>query len=164
MEKKRGILTNKTNTIVLCCIIFIIVMISIPQISAAYWDNQKHFDKDVGKYGKIEIRNSFLGIPFLQLDKVATLELKKNTDVCNEDCSAEIEIVMYEKGVLIQGVRFMNEDKTLESRIDEYQFYIKKNNQWIKYNLGDKVSKGTYEIKLEGKKGAFQSVDWQITS
>ena len=44
------------------------------------WDNVDSFTKtkDTSIYGKYEIRNSILNIPFLQLSKVADIELKNN--------------------------------------------------------------------------------------
>jgi len=140
--------------------LFLMIMLSVP-VSAANFDNVKSFDKDVGNYGKVTIKDWF------GLLKLAELELKENTDICLIECSAEKEIILHQKGSLIDEIKFetINYDGTrTQEPIEEYTFYIKKNNKWIKYNLGDEVNPGTYQIRLEGKKSMFKSVDWIITS
>ena len=76
--------------------------------SAADWDNVEQFkiDQTTSIYGKYEIRNSILGIPFLELSKVADIELLNNSDSCGEDCFAEKEITLYNNGVLIDDISF----------------------------------------------------------
>ena len=198
-------------------------LIAIPLISAAKWDNHKSgliIDETTSKYGKIEIRNSVFGIPWFKLDKVAELELKKNTDTCGISCSMETEIIMLDAGELIDDIKFLTlqeDDSWKQQGIRSYQFYIKtdggrikvtdyeticdvtgkkkiktKNNitgkvdetfedelycyeketgshwedipNWIPYEMGERVSAGTYTVKLEGKKKPSRTVDWQITS
>jgi hypothetical protein len=39
---------------------------------------------------------------------------------------------------------------------------VGKHQDWINYNLGDKLPKGTYKIKLEGTKAPYMSIDWVI--
>ena len=99
------------------------VILIINPISAAQFDNTKEFDKDIGKYGKVKIKNLFgLGAT------ITELELKENTDTCGTICSAETEIIMYEDGVLIDDIRFMTlkEDESwAQQPIRSYQFYIK---------------------------------------
>ena len=147
-----------------------IILILIPQVSAGLFefDNIKTFDSKVNDYGIVEIRNSILGINWLQLDKVATLELKTNTEICNgNDCEAVKEIVMYEDGKLIDEIRFMNEEKTRKEYIKNYKIQYKVNDKWIDYNY-EKVKGDSYgivyEVKLEGELFGFQKVDWQIKS
>ena len=72
------------------------------------WDNVEQFTRDqtTSKYGRYEIRNSILKIPFLELSRVADIELLNNSDVCGENCFAEKEITLYEDGVLIDEVSF----------------------------------------------------------
>lgn len=78
-------------------------------------------NQNTSKYGKIEINDS-------SNDKLATLELKRNTDYCLSTCSANLEIIMYQKGILIDEVKFMEkqlDNKFTEKSIAEYKFYIK---------------------------------------
>jgi len=201
-------------------LILIVMLMSVSIVSAANWDNKKSgliIDETTSKYGKIEIKNTVFGIPWLQLSKVAELELKKNTDTCGIECSMETTITLFEDGSLIDDVRFMTlqeDGDWIKQGVRSYQFYIKgedgkkikvpdyetvcdvtgkkkvKNNktgeedlvdetycyqkeigshwidtpEWIVYNLGDRVSAGTYEIKLEAEKKPTRTVDWQITS
>ena len=109
-------------------VLFLVGLFCISFISAFTFDNIKSFDSKVGDYGKIEIRNSVLGLKWFQLDKIAELELKENTDTCGSSCSAETEIVMYQRGSLIDDVKFMTlqEDESwIKQDIRSYQFYIK---------------------------------------
>ncbi len=93
--------------------VFLIVMFtSLLLVNAAEFDNIKTYEKDIGDFGKITIRNSILGIPFFQLDKVIELELKVNSDICvGFDCHAEKEIILYEDGILISDIRFRYSEK-----------------------------------------------------
>ncbi len=79
-------------------------------------------DETTSKYGKIEIRD------WGGLSSLAELELKKNTDEkpCANDCSAELEIIMHQRGVLIDSNRFMEiyHGEWIETNIRSYQFYI----------------------------------------
>ena len=134
MVKKRGFPTNKTNrnrATINLFLICIVLLMAVSMVSALEWDNVKgdlRIDETTSKYGRIEIRNSVLGFEWWQLGKVAELELKKNTDTCGISCSAETEIVMYQKGALIDNVRFMTlqEDESWsEQPIRSYEFYIK---------------------------------------
>jgi len=89
------------------------------------WDNVEQFKKDstTSKYGKYEIRNSVLGIPFLQLSKVAELELVNNSERCS-DCYADVPITLYNDGILIDKVIFktLQKDGTwIEQAIRNYQ-------------------------------------------
>jgi len=91
------------------------------------WDNVDSFTKtiDTSVYGKYEIRNSVLGIPFLQLSKVADIELKANSDICGMNCFAEKEITLYNDGVLIDDIVFKTEQEDgswIYQPIRSYQF------------------------------------------
>jgi len=117
---------KQRRAILLGVVIVLVTIFLIGNVSAANFDNIKHFDKDVGKYGKYEIRNSVLGIPFLQLSKVVELELERNTDSCGANCEAEQTITLYETGSLVDNVRFYNvggEKETL-TNINGYDFYV----------------------------------------
>jgi len=126
MVKKQQKLTSKRA--ILCSgskkVMFLMIMLmSISLISSMEFDNWKYFNESVGKYGKVRIENAFgLG------ETLVELELKKNTDICFTDCSAEKEIKLYNDGALVDDVRFLikQKDKTWdEGDINEYQFYIK---------------------------------------
>ncbi len=91
------------------------------------WDNVDSFTqtKDTSVYGKYQIRNSVLGIPFLQLSKVADIELKENSDVCSINCFAEKEIILYNDGILIDDIIFktlQEDDSWIEQDIRNYHF------------------------------------------
>ena len=58
-----------------------IMFMAISMVSALDFDNIATYTK-LDNYGKYEIRNSILGIPFLQLDKQADITLESNTDNC----------------------------------------------------------------------------------
>ncbi len=129
-------------------VVLILNLIAIPLISSLEFDNTKSFDENYGKYGKVTIKNWF-GL----LDLVE-LELKTNTYYCGADCSANIEIIMYQKGVLIDDVKFVG------GEVKNYDFYA----DGKPYKLGTEVDAGTYQVRLEGEKNWRDDVDWQITS
>ena len=147
------------------------LLIVLPITSAFEFDNIKgelQKGDGISEYGKIEIRNSILGIDFLQLDKIVELELKTNTEICNMmSCSAEKEIIMYEDGRLIDAVRFLDLKTNRYRNIENYQFYINQGGRWEEYNYevmpgnGDGIS---YEVKLEGTINFIDDIDWQIKS
>lgn len=87
--------------------LILVLFLVAPMLSAgANWDNIGQFNKNVGDYGKYEIRNSVLHIPFLQLDKVADVELTANSDSCLIDCFAEGTTTLYDSEVLFNKVDF----------------------------------------------------------
>ncbi len=107
--------------------ILILTLTQISMVSSADFDNLKSFDDKVGDYGEITIYNWNVIGKIFDL-KLAELELKTNTDTCGSSCSAETEIVMYQRGSLIDDVKFMTlqEDESwIKQDIRSYQFYIK---------------------------------------
>jgi len=142
-------------------------------------------DETTSEYGKIEITNK-LG------EKIVSLELKENSDICGTNCSMKTEIIMYQEGVLIEEIRFIG------YQVIDYQFYIQNGTKetgeiigdyevvcdedtkniscenklvgthkevepiWEEYNLGTSVFAGTYYIKLEAIKGFYEKTDWII--
>lgn len=114
----------------LWCIFLVGLMIILTQISFIsaldLLPNVANFDKDTGEYGKYDIRNSILGIPFLQLDKVVELELKTNTFSCSNNCEATKEIILHTETSLVDDVRFFDPKKRLTS-IAGYQVYYSTN-------------------------------------
>ncbi len=88
----------------LLLISFILIsLLLVPTISAldlsdiTKLDNIDTYTK-LDTYGKYDIRNSILGIPFLQLDKVEEIELIENSDMCGEDCYAIKKYYLSTKG------------------------------------------------------------------
>ena len=120
--------------LVVCLLVGILPFVSSLDLSSVSlekvgvdWDNVDSFTKtiDTSIYGKYEIRNSVLGIPFLSLSKVADIELKANSDICGINCFAEKEITLYNDGVLVDEVTFVTEqeDGSWEYQpIRNYQF------------------------------------------
>lgn len=174
------------------CMVFL-----VGSVSAFEFDNVKSFDKSIGEYGMVKIKNAFgMGADLIDL------ELKENTDTCGSNCEAIKDITLYEDGALIQDIRFETKEGNPVS-ISDYQFYIQTGMQqvmerklslscgeetvylngsvaencktisnyisvdrpvWQEYQLGSVVTKGDYTIKLIGKKGVTQTVDWIIKS
>lgn len=154
----------------LCLIIFSVLMINligISLVSAFEFDNVKNYDDKIGSYGRIEIRNSMLGFEWWQLNKITTLQLKTNTELCYEGCEATKEIVMYEDGKLIDNIRFVDLETGAAKTIKDYNFKVKINDKWVDYNYEEVKGNSdgiVYEFKIEGILKPFQSVDWQIKS
>lgn len=126
----------------------IVGMLCISMVSAGMFDfNKKSFNPDVGKYGKVTIDD------WWGLGKQVELELTENTEVCEEKCEAKIpEFIMYEKGILIEDIRFIGDQP------DSYQIYVNDK----PYQIGTEVNKGTYDVRIEGKLGILKETDWQI--
>lgn len=86
-------------------------------VSAATWDDKKIFEKDYGKYGKINIHDSiFLG--FGVGDKRAEYTLTENTDQCLINCHAEGTATLYESEKLFSDLKFKgrdNQNKNIKS-------------------------------------------------
>ena len=188
----------------LSLLIALIGVICLASVSAMNLDNRKGElikGEGISSYGKIEIKN-FFGLG----STIATLELKKNSDYCLEDCSAEKEIVLTDEGILIDSVKFetiTKDNKRIVQPIRSYQFYIKTGDKetevddyketckeklslngtmetlcttaksgthtelepiWTKYELGQVVPAGTYNVKLEGQKSPSKTVDWIVQS
>jgi len=135
--------------------------------SAAKWDNVKNFDEKIGKYGKYEIRNSILGIPFLQLDKVMEIELKSNTDSCGINCEATQDFILYEDGALVDDITFFtikDDGKSIKQKIRSYNLYYHNGTDWKEFQLGQEFSGNDegelYNVKLTGEKKPSRTVDW----
>lgn len=169
-------------------------LLSFSCVVAFDFDNVKNFE-DVGKYGKIEIRNAF-GFG----GTIAEYELKTNTDTCFTECSAEGTVTLYNEAPMFQdlNVKGITGD---DVEIQYIQFFIKQtevvnekqtvyedecsevyeNNgsvsnvcvpvevsnedveyeivSWVPYNY-ETLDPGSYEWKVEGRKGIAQTVDW----
>jgi hypothetical protein len=121
------------------------------------FDNTKIFDPGVGKYGKITIKDNFGTVD------LAELELKTNTDICYGECSAEKEIIMHQKGKLVDDVRFIDNKTGKETTINEYRVYFWNGIEWAAYKYNE-FNPGTYKVLLVGNLRPGQKVDWQIKS
>lgn len=138
-------------------IIFLALLVLVPTISAAQFDNR--IDKNIDRIGKagykdIEIRNSF-GFG----KKLWSGTLDENTDTCGSECSATQTITLHERGSLVDDVIFerIYEDGTrVEVDIKSYQIYVNGN----PYELGAELKKGIYQVRLEGEKNYDWKVDW----
>lgn len=106
---------NKKIITTLLLVVFLSVI--MPIVSAQMdFDNIKGdliIDETTSKYGRIEIKDWF------GLQSLAKIEPMKNTDKCGWQCSAEIEIIMYQDSVLIDDVKFIG------GAVKSYNFYIK---------------------------------------
>lgn len=157
-------------------VLFMILFLSISIVIAGDlskvgvdWDNVKQFtnDETTSKYGKYEIRNTMLGIPFWKLGKVMDIELKNNSDSCGVDCFAEKEITLYNDGILVDQIKFktlQSDDSWKEQNIRSYELSYQKEGKKIIYNLGDVVPSGTYILRLDGRKKPSRTIDWIIKS
>lgn len=142
-------------------ILIFIFFLVLPIVSSLEFDNVKSFDENIGKYGKITIKDWFGLLDLIELI------LEENTNTCYNSCSAETKIIMHQKGALIDNVRFMElqDDKSWnQTTIKKWKFYILDNGKKIPYTLGTKVEKGTYYVILEGEKNYLQTIDWQIST
>ncbi len=140
---------SHTAKIMLFCIVLVM---SISLISGATFDNTKSFDKNIGSYGKYEIKDWF-GILKLQ-----DLELKSNTNLCNNDCRAEIPINHYQDGILIEDIRFIDVETGKETEVKSYE--LKTDGRY--YIIGSEKSSGNYDFEIFAELYPLQIVDWQI--
>jgi hypothetical protein len=158
--KKLEFLTNKTHRNsprINYFLILIVMLMSISLVSAANFDNTYNFDKNIGKYGKYEIKNWF------GLQNFKEIELKSNTEKClYNNCESVKEIIMHTDGILIDSVRYFDLRTGSLTQIKSSKFYILQGNEKTPYVLGTEVSKGTYQLIHEGELFNFQKVDWQI--
>ncbi len=140
-------------------IVGILLILALPTVSAFEFDNSQNIKDKIGKagYNDIEIKNSF---GFGKTLWSGTLET--NTDYCTTGCSATQTITLYEKGSLVNDIRFMiqQDDDWEEGEIKDYQIYYKKNKKWTEYIFGEELPAGTYEVLLEGSINNGQTVDW----
>jgi len=191
--KNRQKLTNKihfkgfSDKKMVWVMVLLGVILCVNLVSAQMeFDNIKSFDKDIGTYGKYYIKDWF------GLLDLAEIELKENTDSCSNDCSATKEIILYQEGVLITDIRFLDKNKRKDmGSYVSYQVYIKTGEEQVEvdefdydrktgftktgshyetrdileeYVLGTIMPIGTYEIILKGSKPSNIVVDWQIKS
>ena len=89
-------------------------------------DNIYSLDKTDMKYGKVEIKNSFLW--FLPTDTIEEITLTDNTDTCGSNCEFRQDLQIFTDTKLIDGkpkfLRLMDDGKWIESDIRSFQAYI----------------------------------------
>ena len=158
--------------------ILIIFLIGI--VSAMTIDNVKSYDK---KTETITIKNAF-GLPLIG-NKLAIYQLIENTDVCLFNCYAEGKVTLFKKDKLFEDFKFKGkkgEDLSIDYKIFilkniTYTYFIPTYNdetnttlivnkthsynqeEWVLYNF-EKLERGNYRWRLEGKKDPYISVDW----
>lgn len=155
--------------------ILFIMVFSAGIVSAWDWDNVKRYD-DTGKYGTIRIVNA-LGLG----GTIASYTLDYNTNLCFEDCYATGTAILYADARLFTQLKFKDTKGSLK-QIETNIIYIKeyytekediydKDNKTItgtkdvqksrlvEYN-GEILTAGTYEWRIEGKKGKSETIDW----
>ncbi len=135
------------------------------------WDNRAEFrqDQDTSRYGRYEIRNSVLGIPFWLLGRVVDIELINNTDICSNDCRAVKEFTLYNDGVLVSDISFrtlQDDGSWVEQAVRNYQLSYQGEIQDYKtvcapdttpngtiFNFCSQVEDGTHRGKINYKIG-----------
>lgn len=109
----------KNKTVMMGLVIFLLMIVSA---SGFEFDNIKQ-SEDIGKdYPMITIKNAF-GFG----DTLWTGKLNQNTDTCGLYCSAEKEITIYERGALIEDIKFgmlKQNGEREDENIRSYQLYI----------------------------------------
>lgn len=130
-------------------------------VSSAEFDNIKGeliIDETTSEYGKIKIKDWFGILNLIQL------ELKENTPVCSDNCEANLTINLYQKGTLIDDIKFMKYvyGTWIEKDLEDYTIFYLDNEKWVKYDLGKELPKGDYKVKIEGNKNPYMIYDWQI--
>jgi hypothetical protein len=175
-QKSASYKAHSSKIIVLGIIMFTLIL-CINVISAnekTFIPNKDYQDTktiELGKesitnYGKYEITESTWWDLFgwFTEEPLIDIELKDNTEDCEQYCSATKEITIYKDTSLVDEVRFYTiegEERILQD-IRSYNFYIKEKDSWIPYTLGEIKKTGTYEVKLEGEKKPSRTVDWQV--
>lgn len=110
---------------------------------------------------------------------LAIITLTKHDKTCGENCLSEFTIVTGQDGALIDDIKFYTLENDgikylnpKEENIREYYLSYWGNvldnrgnvlrEDWINYNIGEKLPSGSYDVQLLGKKRPSRSVDWII--
>ena len=100
------------------------MLVSISNVSAFEFDNNKEVKETIGKAGYPDIAiGNFFGLGATLWDGT----LDRNTEICAEDCYSIITIELLEEGSLASEVIFetINKDGSrVEQEIKGYDFYI----------------------------------------
>ncbi len=126
------------SLLVISSIFFILFLTSFISAEIFTIDNVKSFQKTADSYGIATIKNSVFGIGTSDIMKV---ELKKNTDFCMINCSAEGTAELYQDAWLLSNAYFKDLN-TGKDKVISYQIYIQ-----------DGTIKGEQQVKVctEGK-------------
>ena len=130
MEKKKLFLTFLLG-ILLINFISAIDLIKIPdspiEDKAGFsFDNLKTFTNDSLKYGRVELKNSFLKI--IPLGVIEEITLIDNTDLCGNSCYATKDILINTDTKLIDSVKFkklLENGSWQESSIRNYSLWLR---------------------------------------
>lgn len=153
---------NKQGKLFLCwlgiCIggILIILPFILADGPAANSGFNKTFIKNATTpYGKVIVTNS------TSAKKIIEVDLLNNTDICLINCSAEGSVYLYEKGKLIDSLKFtkLEYKRWVPYTLSNYTIFIKSGKDWIIYKNQD-LDIGLYNFKIEGKIGMFDVIDW----
>ena len=164
--KFKTALEAQGRVFLMLCAVLLGVILTISFVYALDFknDNKKTFEKGDLKYGKIIIWDTG------QIGgdkKVVEITLLENSDNCGITCYAQGTIIINEKINILDKIRFNKQSRNKKDlwyygSIKEYKFFIKQNGNWVEYN-NQKLNKGTYEWRLEGKKNFYETVDWLAT-
>jgi len=152
---------NKNKFLIAFALVFIVLA---PLVSA-----DLNLDNSVIKgeisltnYPSLTIKNLFgLG------DTIWSGDLTAHTDVCGQYCSSEMTIFIKEGKSLIDEIDFytlQDDGKWLEQDVRSYEISYLFKEDWLKYNLGEKLPEGTYKIQLNASKKPSRTIDWIITT
>jgi hypothetical protein len=140
----------RKEAIVLLVVMMLSIVVLVQGVTALEFDNVKSFNKNEGKYGTVTVTNLFgLGSDLVKI------ELQENTYFCTTSCYAEAEVILYDKGKLIDDLRF---DK-LRGNLTSYTVFIEDKGSWKEYDNSE-LEAGTYKVRIEGEKDFFGKVDW----
>jgi len=133
MNKINQIFTHKTDLkahhkLFLIGVVLLLSLFLIPNVSAFDFDNIKTYDEETKT---VDIRNSVLGIPFLQLDKVATIKLESDLNV----------YVMQGKDRKVAEFTISNHNKDYSNAFKKIETYNAKNMKEINRNFVYKYRK-----------------------
>ena len=118
-KQKNSLLEALQSTIKVCSVLFFIIFLtSFISADTITFDNIKSFQKTADSYGIATIRNVYgLGSDLMKV------ELKKNTDFCMRNCSAEGTAELYQDAWLFSNAYF-KDLKTGKDKSISYQIYI----------------------------------------
>ncbi|HEC66149.1 MAG TPA: LamG domain-containing protein, partial [bacterium] len=142
---------SQSNLLVRAILSIMIFTSFLPMISSLEFDNVKSTGENgLAGYPNIEIKNAF-GFG----DTIWEGELKSNTDVCGIECSAEKEIILHERGSLIDEIKFETVTKNgrIEQSITDYQFFIKVGENQYSINDYERRCVEDKELNENGTRG-----------
>jgi hypothetical protein len=133
---------------------FLFAILLVSTISAAEFDNVYNYNKDTGI---VDIRNSILGIPFLQLDKLADIELKQYTtwiEAGKDKLLAVIKVDLYENYEYpFKTIYFENLKNGARTETRDYDLKLKKITGTKEVPIYEYVCRETGKINATGQMG-----------